>query len=503
MALVVWKTLAGCAVVWVCATAEPVTATASPNVSSSVRTGHPESRLCTEALNSMSGRGGSERCDRCWALLVLSCRPRPPMPGASYAHGRRGSSERRGAAIALAIARKPGSGAARGAETAGRRRMPVMPQPAREQERRSKRKADTLRRVSAAVRSHPAELGFELDRRKNGRSLFANGIQFAWIDAQRLEDGRRDLGSADGGFDGPGIESRIGEQQDHVGVVMRESAMLGLFMVAAGVSYADIRGHDDIGRARILAGIVEVELQRRTIEELSEADSCGSGVRLQESDCGIRVRRVGQPHQGDVVFRGANPAPIGILRWRHGDMQIVGDHRRRRNAVGTRLALVQRWIDGRLAVLGRDHKQRRIIEAALLQFADEGPDRRVHKLELVQQGRAWGSPGIEVPAGYGQAVALRLDQLLAHADGLEVHAEDVGNRFQHTSAEVSLAIDPVEDRIDFQGVIALDIFEAVGPGRVVEGKGIADRGTGFPGRGGDAGKPNDGGVDLGGIEVIE
>ena len=41
-------------------------------------------------------------------------------------------------------------------------------------------------------------------------------------------------------------------------------------------------------------------------------------------------------------------------------------------------------------------------------------------------------------------------------------------------AEVVLAIDLVEDRVDLQGVVALNVLEAVGPGGQV-GAGIADR----------------------------
>ena len=41
------------------------------------------------------------------------------------------------------------------------------------------------------------------------------------------------------------------------------------------------------------------------------------------------------------------------------------------------------------------------------------------------------------------------DQLLPDAHGLEVHAEDVGH-WRFVQAIVSLAVDPVQDGVDFQ-----------------------------------------------------
>ena len=54
-------------------------------------------------------------------------------------------------------------------------------------------------------------------------------------------------------------------------------------------------------------------------------------------------------------------------------------------------------------------------------------------------------------------------ELLAHTDGLEVHAEDGGN-WCVCHAEVVFAVDLVQDRVDLQRVVALDVLEAVGPG---------------------------------------
>ena len=124
-------------------------------------------------------------------------------------------------------------------------------------------------------------------------------------------------------------------------------------------------------------------------------------------------------------------------------------------------------------MLGGDHDQSRVVETLCLQLVDERPDRSVDELEFAQQRRARRARRIQVSAG--RAVAL-LDQLLADANRLEVHAEDGGNLVR-LGAEVVLAIDLVEDRVDLQRVVALNVLEAVGPGRQV-GAGIADGGAG-------------------------
>src|ERR1019366_389269 len=104
------------------------------------------------------------------------------------------------------------------------------------------------------------------------------------------------------------------------------------------------------------------------------------------------------------------------------------------------------------------------------------------------------------PGSARHAVA-RLNELLAHAQGLEVHAEDSGN-LGFLGAEVILPIDPVENRVDFQRVVALNVLEAVGPGRQVRAW-IADCGAGYACGRGHAGKANHVGVDFRRVEVVE
>jgi len=50
-----------------------------------------------------------------------------------------------------------------------------------------------------------------------------------------------------------GRQSRVREQHHHVGVVMRETAVLGQLLAAARVGDADVRSDDNIRRARVVA----------------------------------------------------------------------------------------------------------------------------------------------------------------------------------------------------------------------------------------------------------
>src|SRR5579872_3288727 len=115
----------------------------------------------------------------------------------------------------------------------------------------------------------------------------------------------------------PGLEIRVGEQQNDVGVVMCEPAVLGQFLAAAGVSNADIRGHDDVGRARIYGRVVVIERQRRTVVDLPERDSGTGSIIFQDLDAGIGIGGVLQPDQRDVVFRRSNARRIvgGFRVW--------------------------------------------------------------------------------------------------------------------------------------------------------------------------------------------
>src|SRR5262249_22035787 len=76
--------------------------------------------------------------------------------------------------------------------------------------------------------------------------------------------------------------------------------------------------------------------------------------------------------------------------------------------------------------------------------------------DLPEQQRAGSSGRIQVTA----ASDVLLDQLLADADRLEIHAEKSGNR-RIAGAPMLLAGDFVQDCLHLECVVALDVLEAV------------------------------------------
>ena len=125
-----------------------------------------------------------------------------------------------------------------------------------------------------------------MDRRKDAGSLSTNGTQGRRIETQGLEDGRRHLDGAHSVADRLGLEGRIGQQQHDIRVVMGEPAVLGQFRRAAGVSNADVRGHDDVRRARVYGWVVVVKNERRAVVDLPELDSGGRGIGFEDLDGG-------------------------------------------------------------------------------------------------------------------------------------------------------------------------------------------------------------------------
>lgn len=126
----------------------------------------------------------------------------------------------------------------------------------------------------------------ELNRRQDARSFNANGIKGLRIDTQGLENGRRHLGGTDGGFYRRRREARFRQQQNDVGVVMRESAVFRLLRGAAGVRNTHVGSHDDIRRAGIYGCVVVVERERRAVEDLPERDSGGPRIGFEDTDAG-------------------------------------------------------------------------------------------------------------------------------------------------------------------------------------------------------------------------
>ena len=101
------------------------------------------------------------------------------------------------------------------------------------------------------ARSAPVAIEIEVDAGKDGGSFEADAVKCARIEAERAQDGGRDLVGADVRVDGVRMEGGVGEQEHDVGIVVGEAAMFLELLVAAGVGDADVGCDDDVGGARI------------------------------------------------------------------------------------------------------------------------------------------------------------------------------------------------------------------------------------------------------------
>jgi TonB dependent receptor len=108
-------------------------------------------------------------------------------------------------------------------------------------------------------------------------------------------------------------------------------------------------------------------------------------------------------------------------------------------------------------VLGGDDHQCRVQLTLFLQLRDEAADRLVDEADLCEQQGTRCAGGVQVSS----AAYSGLDQFLAHAHRLEVHAEDGRHRGGPASI-VSEAIDLVENADHLEHVIAAGKYEAVG-----------------------------------------
>src|SRR5262249_51357802 len=132
-------------------------------------------------------------------------------------------------------------------------------------------------------------------------------------------------------------------------------------------------------------------------------------------------------------------------------------------------------IDGGLSVLGGDDDLGRGQHALATQFIDHGPDRVVNEpdraFQLWREDGAGRGAARLVPArnvvrgtlrsGAANTRQDRVDQLLPHADGLEVHAEDGRHGSSQGRGRVA-AVDLVEDSVDFDLVVGFGVTDQVG-----------------------------------------
>ena len=124
--------------------------------------------------------------------------------------------------------------------------------------------------------------------------------------------------------------------------------MLGQFRFAAGVGDADIRGYDDVGRARVHGWVVEVEGKRRAVVELAERDARGGGIVFEDFDAGFGIGGAVEPDQRDVIFRGTNAGGV-VGGFRVGNIARIGEQGDGRSAADELrdVAGWDRWATGR------------------------------------------------------------------------------------------------------------------------------------------------------------
>ena len=65
------------------------------------------------------------------------------------------------------------------------------------------------------------------------------------------------------------VEARLGKQQNDIRIVMGEAAMLSDFRHSSGVDDADVRSDDDVRGTRVSKGIIELQIQGGSSENLT------------------------------------------------------------------------------------------------------------------------------------------------------------------------------------------------------------------------------------------
>src|SRR6516225_1559745 len=124
------------------------------------------------------------------------------------------------------------------------------------------------------------------------RAFEAHGVQQFGVEAESLQDRGSHLSRFHKAVDGPGRKARTGYQQHHIGIVMREAAVLGLLLEVSGIDHADVWNHDDVRRPGIAACTqmaagtgsvgdarrVENGRYRTAIVDLAKSYGCGGAL---------------------------------------------------------------------------------------------------------------------------------------------------------------------------------------------------------------------------------
>ncbi len=183
--------------------------------------------------------------------------------------------------------------------------------------------------------------------------------------------------------------------------------MLLLLLGAARVNNADVRRHDNVGRARISAS----DCCRRTT---ATGHSRSAPARLRAA-FSSRIFTAGivsakSFSQISETSSSVGPMPLGLLGASDSGMYPALSSSVAGEEPVFNYGIVEVGIDWRLAMLRGNHQQRAVIQSLGLQLGDKLPNRSIDKLDLAKQCFRRCSRRIQVAT---RSVVALLVQLLA------------------------------------------------------------------------------------------
>lgn len=197
--------------------------------------------------------------------------------------------------------------------------------------------------------------------------LFFYGFQFIWIDAQSLDHGRGHLLIECGSPDSLLRCARVRNQESGVNIILVQPAVLRDFRTA-GENHAGVNLQDDIRRARIAARIIPLVLQRLPGEDFLDAEGLFALWRADLRDDTGKKFLIGEPDQGTVV----------------GNIKCIrGSQERGGLAIAYGMQFVE--VDRRLAVLGANDEERRIVDVFFFQLRDDASQGLIDKVQFKRE----------------------------------------------------------------------------------------------------------------------
>jgi hypothetical protein len=133
--------------------------------------------------------------------------------------------------------------------------------------------------------------------------LSAGPGELAGVEAERPQNRRRDLLVLDPVVNRASFEARVGDNQQHVGIVVREAAVLGDLRRVLAVDRAMERLDDDVGRAA-LRRVAELVFQLVAGIDLLDPGLVQERLVVREDGDGLLgLGLICQPDQRNIVGR--------------------------------------------------------------------------------------------------------------------------------------------------------------------------------------------------------